>query len=74
MQAASYSKLAMLSTFFQDGLFLLFFWFASKISMTAIYASATIIDIMLAAFVFLLTMWVIRRVREKLGTVVSESA
>ncbi len=74
MQAASYSKLAMLSTFFQDGLFLLFFWFASKISMTAIYSSATIIDMLLAAFVFLLTMWVIRRVREKLGAVVAESA
>ncbi|MBE6519823.1 MAG: hypothetical protein E7Z68_01715 [Thermoplasmata archaeon] len=65
MQAATYSKLAMLSTFFQDGLFLLFFWFASKISMTAIYVSASVIDTLLAIFALVLAIWVIRMVSRK---------
>ncbi len=74
MQASSYSKLAMMTTFFQDGLFLLFFWFASRISMTAIYSSATVIDILLAAFAFLLAAWVMRRVKEKLARDAAEDA
>ena len=65
MQAATYSNLAMLSTFFQDGLFLLFFWFASKISMTAIYVSASVIDTLLAIFALVLAIWVIRMVSRK---------
>ncbi|MBR4227101.1 MAG: polysaccharide biosynthesis C-terminal domain-containing protein [Candidatus Methanomethylophilaceae archaeon] len=67
MQAATYSKLAMLSTFFQDGLFLLFFWFASKISMTAIYVSASVIDTLLAIFALALSLWVIRMVSRRFG-------